>query len=69
MSSILSTVGQLIGGIAGSTGSAGVDGVVGWVGDWLDLITSNSVLLLFCIALPLVGLGIGVIRRLTHIRA
>ena len=57
MSSILSAVGSV------------VTAAIGWTGDYLDLITGEDVLLLFCIALPLVGLGIGVIRRLTNIRA
>lgn len=63
MSDILSTVTQFI------TGGTDGSGVIDWAGDFLSLITSNSVLLLFCIALPLVGLGIGIIRRLVSIRA
>lgn len=38
-------------------------------GSYLDLITGNTVLLMFCIALPLVGLGAGIIRRIVRIRA
>lgn len=46
-----------------------VTAVVGWVETYLGAITGNPVLLAFCVALPLVGLGIGVIRRLVRIRA
>lgn len=57
MSSIITAIGQL------------VSGAISWTTSYLNLITGNDVLVLFCIALPLVGLGIGVIRRLTRIRA
>ena len=40
-----------------------------WIPSFLSLITGNDMLVLFCIALPLVGLGIGLIRRLVRIRA
>lgn len=43
--------------------------VIEWAGDYLTLITSNEVLMLYCIAIPLVGIGIGVIKRLVRIRA
>ncbi len=46
-----------------------VTGAISWTTSYLTLITGNDVLVLFCIALPLVGLGIGVIRRLVRIRA
>lgn len=42
---------------------------ISWMSSYLTAITGNDVLVLFCIALPLVGLGIGVIRRLVRIRA
>ena len=45
-----------------------VSSAVTWAGSFLSMITSNNVLLIFCVAVPLVGLGIGVIRRLTGIR-
>lgn len=41
---------------------------VDWAGDFLSMIAGNNVLLIFCVAVPLVGLGIGIIRRLTGIR-
>lgn len=63
MSNILSTVTQLI------TGGTDGSGVIDWAGSFLSVITDNAVLTLFCIALPLVGLGIGVIKRLVSIRA
>lgn len=43
--------------------------VTDWIPSFLSLITGNDVLILFCVALPLVGLGIGLIRRLVRIRA
>lgn len=46
-----------------------VQGAITWTTSYLSLISGNDVLVLFCIALPLVGLGIGVIRRLVRIRA
>lgn len=46
-----------------------VEAAVGWAGTYLSMITEQPVMLLFCICVPLVGLGIGVIRRLVHIRA
>lgn len=67
MSNILSTVTTFI--VGSGSGSSHVDGVIDWAADFLSLLTSNGVLTLFCIALPLVGLGIGVIRRLVRIRA
>lgn len=46
-----------------------VSGAISWSTSYLTLITGNDVLILFCIALPLVGLGIGLIKRLVRIRA
>lgn len=57
MSAILSAVSTL------------VTNAVTWTTSYLTMITENDVLVLFCIALPLVGLGIGIIRRLVRIRA
>lgn len=57
MASIITAIGDL------------VTGAITWTTSYLTLITGNDVLVLFCIALPLVGLGIGVIRRLVRIRA
>lgn len=40
---------------------------MGWAGDVLDLIVSTPLLLIFA-TLSLVGLGIGIVRRLMSIR-
>lgn len=40
---------------------------IGWVGTVATTVTSNPILLLFCI-LPLVGLGIGMFVRLLNAR-
>lgn len=42
--------------------------VISWVGDVSTAITGNSVLLLFCVAVPLCGLGVGMFSRLLHSR-
>lgn len=39
---------------------------IGWVGEVASTITSNPILLLFCV-LPLVGLGVGLFRRLINV--
>ena len=41
---------------------------VGWMGSFLGTITSagNEILLLF-VLIPLVGLGIGLVKRLLHV--
>lgn len=39
---------------------------LGWVGTVATTITSNPILLLFCV-LPLVGLGVGLFRRLINV--
>lgn len=57
MASVIATITQL------------VTGAITWTTSWLTLIAGNDVLVLFCIALPLVGLGIGLLKRLVRIRA
>lgn len=52
-----------------STVTSVVSSAISWAGSYLTFVTGNDVMLLFCIALPLVGLGIGVIKRLVSIRA
>lgn len=37
---------------------------MGWVGDVLDTVAGQPILLLMCVAVPLVGLGISFTRRL-----
>lgn len=63
LQSILTMITQLVSGIEGE------GGVIRWAVSFLGVIADNTVLLLICIVVPLVGLGIGVIRRLTRIRA
>lgn len=45
-----------------------VTGAVSWMGSFLGTITAsgNEVLLLFCL-LPIVGLGIGLVKRMLHV--
>lgn len=43
--------------------------VVTWVGTWLGAIVGNPILLFFCIALPLLTIGITIIKRLLSVRA
>lgn len=39
-----------------------------WVGDVATAITSSPVLELFCVAIPLCGLGVGMFKRLLSAR-
>lgn len=57
MSTILSNVTTLL------------SSVTTWVGTFIECITDNEILTLFCLVLPLVGLGIGIIKRLVKVRA
>ena len=41
---------------------------IGWVGTVASTITGQLVLLLFCVAVPLCGLGVGMFGRLIHSR-
>lgn len=41
---------------------------IGWVGTVGTTIAGNSVLSLFCVAVPLCGLGVGMFNRLLHSR-
>lgn len=58
-------------GIAALVGNvtALVSGAVDWVGDYIGTITAtgNEVLVLWVVAVPLVGLGVGLIRRLLRV--
>ncbi len=42
-----------------------VTGAIDWLGDYVTTITAsgNEVLLLFVVAVPLVGLGVGLLKR------
>lgn len=39
---------------------------IGWVGDVASTITSTPILMLFC-SIPLVGLGVGLFKRLINV--
>lgn len=41
---------------------------VGWVATVASTITEEPVLLLFCVGVPLCGLGVGMFSRLLHTR-
>lgn len=41
---------------------------IGWVGTVATTITEQPVLLLFCVAVPLCGIGVGMFGRLLHSR-
>ncbi len=56
------TVGSLVGN-AGEIVTAGL----GWVGNVVSTVTGSPLILLFVI-LPLVGLGIGLFRRLINVQ-
>ena len=45
-----------------------VTGAIGWMGDYLSLITTsgNEILFVFTV-IPLVGLGIGLVKRMINI--
>lgn len=55
---ILETVGDLV--------TKGID----WMGDFLTEITNDTsgILITFVVAVPLVGLGVGLLKRLIHVR-
>lgn len=40
---------------------------VAWLGDVLDVITANPVLLVLCIAMPIVGFAVGLLGRLIRL--
>lgn len=42
--------------------------VIGWAGTVGTTITSTPVLLLYCVAVPLCGIGVGMFARLLHSR-
>lgn len=48
-----------------------IESCIGWMGDFLDAILNDSsgVLMTFVVAVPLVGIGIGLLKRLIHVRA
>lgn len=56
-----------IGTLLSSVGSV-FTSVIGWVGDVAAAIVDQPVLLLFCVAVPLCGLGVGMFARLLRSR-
>lgn len=53
--------------LLGSVGSVFTT-VIGWAGDVGETIVGDPVLLLYCIAVPLCGIGVGMFARLLHSR-
>lgn len=51
----------------GSVGNV-VEAAIGWMGDFVTEVTVDPLLLTFVVAIPLVGLGIGLFKRLVHVR-
>lgn len=49
-----------------SSVSSVVTASIGWIGEYVSVITSTPLLLLFT-TIPLVGLGIGLLRRLLSV--
>ena len=41
-----------------------VTAIVGWVGDFAELIVGDPLLLMLVVAVPLCGIGAGMLRRL-----
>lgn len=48
----------------------GVTAAAGWVGDWIGVITApgNELLLIFIVILPLLTIGITIVKRLIRVR-
>ena len=47
-----------------------VTSAIGWMGDFVETITAtgNEALFIFVVAVPLCGLGVGLLNRLIHTR-
>ena len=45
-----------------------VEKVIDWTGDFAECIASNNLLLIGCVAVPLCGIGAGMIKRLLRTR-
>lgn len=56
-------------GILTNVGSF-VTSAIGWMGDFVETITAtgNEALFIFVVAVPLCGLGVGLLNRLIHTR-
>ena len=57
MSSLLTDIGSV------------VTAAIGWVEDFAESIAGNDLLILAVVAVPLVGLGVGLLRRLISLNA
>lgn len=57
------TISTLLGDVGSVFTSA-----MGWVADVASAIVGQHVLLMFCVAVPLCGLGVGMFSRLIHSR-
>lgn len=64
----LGTVGNSTQGLFGMVSYA-VQTIIDWLGTWINSITGNPILLFFCLALPLLTIGITIIRRMLAVRA
>lgn len=40
---------------------------VTWLGDILDTVTGNPVLLILCVAMPVIGFSVGLLNRLIRL--
>lgn len=49
--------------------TSAISQVITWMGTWLTAITSNPILLFFCIALPLLTIGLTILKRMLSVRA
>ncbi len=55
-----------IGSVLGSVGSV-FEAAIGWVGTVADTIAGEPILLLF-VCVPLIGLGVGLFKRLLNVK-
>ena len=46
-----------------------VTAAITWLGSFITPIVSNDILLLCCVVVPLVGLGVGLLKRLITVKA
>lgn len=63
MAALLSAVGEVFTAAIGWVGTVGAE-IAGFTEGKAD----NPMLLLFCVAIPLCGLGVGMFKRLLHTR-
>ena len=41
--------------------------VVGWMGNLINVIVNNPVLVILCVAMPLIGFGVVILKRITSV--